>query len=101
MAAPWHLACFSLLPRQPPMQTSAIESELYMPYMNGSSSTIALAGRDEIRVPVESDTDIVVARQKGRALATRLGFSSGEATMVATAISELARNIVLYAVRGE
>ena len=56
---------------------------------------------DEVRVPVESDTDIVTARQKGRALATRLGFSSGDATIVATAISELARNIVLYAKRGD
>jgi serine/threonine-protein kinase RsbT len=55
----------------------------------------------EIRVPVESDTDIVAARQKGRALATRLGFSSSDATIIATAISELARNIVLYAKRGE
>jgi len=59
------------------------------------------AAVQEIRVPVESDVDIVAARQKGRALATRLGFSSGEATIVATAISELARNIVLYAKRGE
>lgn len=56
---------------------------------------------EEARVPVESDTDIVTARQKGRALATALGFSSGDATIVATAISELARNIVLYAKRGE
>jgi serine/threonine-protein kinase RsbT len=59
------------------------------------------AGADDVRVPVESDTDIVTARQKGRALATRLGFTSGDATIVATAISELARNIVLYAKRGE
>jgi serine/threonine-protein kinase RsbT len=58
-------------------------------------------GLGEIRVAVESDTDIVAARQKGRALATQLGFSSGDATIVATAISELARNIVLYAKRGE
>jgi serine/threonine-protein kinase RsbT len=56
---------------------------------------------EEVRVPVESDTDIVTARQKGRGLATALGFSSGDATIVATAISELARNIVLYAKRGE
>src|SRR5262249_33928890 len=56
---------------------------------------------DEVRVPVESDTDIVTARQRGRALATRLGLSSGDATIVATAISELARNIVLYANHGE
>jgi serine/threonine-protein kinase RsbT len=56
---------------------------------------------EDVRVPVESDTDIVTARQKGRVLATALGFSSGDATIVATAISELARNIVLYAKRGE
>jgi serine/threonine-protein kinase RsbT len=56
---------------------------------------------EEVRIAVESDTDIVTARQKGRALATGLGFSSGDATIVATAISELARNIVLYAKRGE
>jgi serine/threonine-protein kinase RsbT len=84
------------------MQPAAIKYEPYTPFVNGlSPSLAALAGIDEIRVPVESDTDIVVARQKGRALAARLGFSSGEATMVATAISELARNIVLYALRGE
>ena len=43
----------------------------------------------------------VTARQEGRALASLLGFSSTEATLVATAISELARNIVLYAKHGE
>jgi serine/threonine-protein kinase RsbT len=56
---------------------------------------------DEIRVLVSSDTDIVLARQKGRALAVTLGFSASEATLIATAISELARNIVLYAGQGE
>ena len=55
----------------------------------------------DVRVPIASDIDIVAARQQGRALAMRLGFSSSDATMVATAISELARNIVLYAMRGE
>lgn len=55
----------------------------------------------DVRVPVVSDSDIVVARHEGRTLAVRLGFSSSDATMVATAISELARNIVLYAKRGE
>lgn len=52
-------------------------------------------------VPIRSDVDIVMARQEGRALASLLGFSSTEATLIATAISELARNIVLYAKRGE
>jgi serine/threonine-protein kinase RsbT len=57
--------------------------------------------RVEIRVTISSDQDIVLARQKGRSLALELGFSSGDATLIATAISELARNIVSYARRGE
>ena len=55
----------------------------------------------EIRVPINSDQDIVSARQKGRGMATELGFSSGDATLIATAISELARNIVSYAGKGQ
>jgi serine/threonine-protein kinase RsbT len=56
---------------------------------------------EQVRVPIQSDTDVVTARQTGRTLATRLAFSSSDSTIVATAISELARNIVLYAARGE
>jgi serine/threonine-protein kinase RsbT len=52
-------------------------------------------------VAINSDQDIVTARQKGRALAIELGFSTGDAILIATAISELARNIVSYARRGE
>jgi serine/threonine-protein kinase RsbT len=55
----------------------------------------------EIRVGINSDQDIVVARQKGRAMANELGFSPGDATLIATAISELARNIVSYARKGK
>jgi len=55
----------------------------------------------EIRVTISSDQDIVLARQKGRSLALELGFSSGDATLIATAISELARNIVSYAGNGQ
>ncbi len=55
----------------------------------------------EIRVPMSSDIDLVIARREGRAMAEQLGLSSSEATLVATAISELARNIVNYAKRGE
>ena len=55
----------------------------------------------EIRVAINSDQDIVSARQKGRVMATELGFSSGDATLIATAISELARNIVSYASKGQ
>ena len=56
---------------------------------------------DELRVWIESDSDIVTARHEGRTLAATLGFSAGELAFIATAISELARNIVLYATRGE
>ncbi len=53
------------------------------------------------RVTVSSDDDLVAARREGRVLAEKLGFSTSEATLVSTAISELARNIVSYARRGE
>jgi serine/threonine-protein kinase RsbT len=55
----------------------------------------------EIRVAINSDQDIVLARQKGRALAAEFGFAAGDATLIATAISELARNIVSYARKGQ
>jgi len=56
---------------------------------------------EETRVNVESDSDIVTARMRGRSMAVLLGFPAATATLVATAISELARNILLYAKRGE
>ena len=56
---------------------------------------------DEVRVQIVSDSDIVVARSMGRTLAIKLGFSSGDITLIATAISELARNILSYARQGE
>jgi serine/threonine-protein kinase RsbT len=55
----------------------------------------------ETHVPIAHEADIVTARQKGRELATQVGFPSSDATLVATAISEVARNIVAYAERGE
>lgn len=55
----------------------------------------------KILVPIGSDADIVTARQKGRELALQLGFTNTDSTLIATAISELARNIVLYAQQGE
>jgi serine/threonine-protein kinase RsbT len=58
-----------------------------------------LAG--EARVRIRSSADIVIARQQGRELASRIGFSISNLTMIATAISEVARNIVEYAGEGE
>lgn len=58
-------------------------------------------GLDEVRIPVATDADIVAARQSGRAMAARAGCSTTDLTAVATAISEVARNIVSYAGEGE
>lgn len=56
---------------------------------------------DENCIPINSEVDIVTARQKGREMAAKLGFTSTELTLIATAISEIARNIVEYAREGE
>jgi serine/threonine-protein kinase RsbT len=53
------------------------------------------------RIAIESDADVVTARQRARALAVDLEMPSTDQTLLATAISEIARNITAYAVRGE
>lgn len=55
---------------------------------------------DEVHVGIESDADIVTARQVGRTLGARIGCSDIELTEIATAISELARNIMNHAGTG-
>ncbi|HLB35918.1 MAG TPA: anti-sigma regulatory factor [Gemmatimonadales bacterium] len=55
----------------------------------------------EARVTIHSPSDIVTARQQGRRLATQVGFEGMDLTVVATAISEVARNIIEYARSGE
>jgi len=56
---------------------------------------------DDILVEVADPDDIVAARQAGHHLARGLGFSLTDVTMIATAISEVARNITSYAGYGE
>ena len=51
-------------------------------------------------VQIRSDADIVIARRRGRLLAERSGFSTTDQVLFTTAISELARNILLYARGG-
>jgi serine/threonine-protein kinase RsbT len=60
-----------------------------------------VADERESVIPIESDADVVTARQEARAMASRLELSSTDQTLLATAISEVARNITAYAVRGE
>jgi len=52
-------------------------------------------------IPIRSDADIVTARLAARSMAERMGFSSVDVVLIATAVSEVARNIVAYAKQGE
>jgi serine/threonine-protein kinase RsbT len=56
---------------------------------------------DEVIVGINSDADLVPARAEARTLAIKLGFSRTDATLIATAISEIARNIVVHVGQGE
>jgi RNA polymerase sigma factor (sigma-70 family) len=56
---------------------------------------------DEVRIPVRSAPDVVLARQQVREAAERAGFARTELTVIATAVSEVARNIVRFAGAGE
>jgi serine/threonine-protein kinase RsbT len=55
----------------------------------------------DVRVAIEAEADLVTARAEARAMAQRLGFRRPDPTLIATAISELARNIVMHVGHGE
>jgi serine/threonine-protein kinase RsbT len=57
--------------------------------------------RNDVHIAIRSGADIVAARLEGRQLAAEAGFSGTDQTIIATAISELARNIVEYARNGK
>ncbi|WP_109471685.1 sigma-70 family RNA polymerase sigma factor [Ornithinimicrobium cavernae] len=56
---------------------------------------------DEAHVPIAEAADIVTARHRARELAARAGFDGVDLTLIATAVSEMARNIVRFADNGE
>lgn len=56
---------------------------------------------DESVIPIRNDDDVVHARSQARDLAASLGFPGTDLTLLATAISEIARNITTYAGSGE
>jgi serine/threonine-protein kinase RsbT len=56
---------------------------------------------EEIIIKIRNDSDIISARREVRDISSKLGFSTTEQTLIATAISELARNILKYACEGE
>ncbi|MEH7482575.1 anti-sigma regulatory factor [Neobacillus drentensis] len=56
---------------------------------------------NESYVKIFNEWDIVAARQLGRNIAKELEFGTVDQARITTAISELARNIYLYAGQGE
>ncbi|MFE5290082.1 anti-sigma regulatory factor [Nocardia sp. NPDC056611] len=62
---------------------------------------VVIVAADDVVIAVTVSNDIVTARQAGLELAAKLGFSLSDRTMIATAISEVARNITSYAGTGE
>jgi serine/threonine-protein kinase RsbT len=56
---------------------------------------------ESVTVTIANEGDVVTARQKGRAISEQAGFRGSELTLIATAISEIARNIISYAKCGE
>lgn len=56
---------------------------------------------DLVRIPINQDSDIVTARQTARELASRAGMKGTDLTLLATAVSEVARNIVRFTDGGE
>jgi serine/threonine-protein kinase RsbT len=55
----------------------------------------------ELRVPVREEADVAMARKSARELAVSQGFGEGAVGAIATAVSEVARNIVVHARGGE
>ena len=62
---------------------------------------MAVSKDSRVHVRIQNSADIVAARQQGHALAAMAGFSHSNLTIIATAISEVARNIVEYAKRAK
>jgi serine/threonine-protein kinase RsbT len=60
-----------------------------------------IGNENQVHLRITSSADVVTARQQARALASRVGFSHSNLTVIATAVSEVVRNIVEYAKEGE
>jgi RNA polymerase sigma factor (sigma-70 family) len=58
-------------------------------------------GDNEVTIRIQHDADVVRARKSARELASKLDFSRTDLTLIATAVSEIARNIVRFAGNGQ
>src|SRR5437773_269409 len=80
---------------------SALNPEERLAYLNHRRERGMANNEREARVRIQCAADIMAARQRGRAVASQGGFSNSDLTIIATAIYEVARNIVEHANGGE
>ena len=67
----------------------------------GGRRSDEIAERLELRLPIREEADVAVARGRARELARREGMREGAVEALATAISEIAQNILVHASAGE
>lgn len=95
------LYALSLRERRRQRESGTEQHLLECPVCAGLRAVLQQGDPDLVRVPIGADPDIVRARQTARESAARLGFSKADLTVIATAVSELARNIVRFGGSGE
>lgn len=98
------LLALSTASRRRQRELDADQHLLECAFCSAAAPTLLGRGRsrdDEVRIAIESDADIVKARQTARVVASGVGFSGTELTVLATAVSEVSRNIVRFAGAGQ
>lgn len=85
---------------QEPVKQRECSARLRSILDSGSLPTDSLTGSHRLVVEINEEYDIVTARNHARTLCDELGFTPSEQIKLATVVSELARNIVLYVGRG-
>jgi serine/threonine-protein kinase RsbT len=98
------LLALSSADRRRQREVDAARHLLECDFCAGLSAPLVERGQprdDELRIAIQEDADVVRARQAARELASRIGFSQTDLTILATAVSEMTRNIVRFAGQGE
>jgi len=75
-------------------------SQVFAEAIEAAAPSLTSSSR-RVRIPISSDADVAVAGEHGRRLASRLDFSPTDITVIATAILEVARNVLAFARRGD
>ena len=84
-----------------PSHIAAVALESTAPVTEAPAAGPYSSSSIRVRIPITSDADIAAAGEHGRRLASRLDFSPTDVTVIATAILEVARNVLAYAQRGD